>query len=159
MLFIKKYFYNILSNDSWFFKKKKIVLEKAQKPDILIRNGGQIQIQHKKLLWKWHISSHEHMGPVILTGKSVNQCPNQQRKSIEVNFGEKNIFVIGYPYPYFTWTFLRVSFITYIFVEFFEGVEQCEKKIKIAHATLRTVMVHCSRSHTLEHNSITFFHG
>ena len=39
------------------------------------------------------------------------------------------------------------------------GGEQCEKKIKIAHATLLTVMVNCSRSHTLEHNSIAFFHG
>ena len=45
------------------------------------------------------------------------------------------------------------------FFEFFEWGEQCEKKIKIAHATLRTVIVNCSRSHTLEHNCIAFFDG
>ena len=33
------------------------------------------------------------------------------------------------------------SFTTYISVKLFDGGEQCEKKIKIAHATLRTVMV------------------
>ena len=37
--------------------------------------------------------------------------------------------------------------------------EQCENKMKIADATLRTIMVNRSRSHTLEHNSIAFFHG
>ena len=36
-------------------------------------------------------------------------------------------YVLEWRHPYFTWTFLRISFITYIYVELFKGAEQCEK--------------------------------
>ena len=40
---------------------KKNLIRKITKTWCSGENGGQIRIQHKKLLWKWHISSHEHI--------------------------------------------------------------------------------------------------
>ena len=61
LLFMKK---NCLQHFmSWFvIFQKKIWLKKSQKLDILGKNKGQIRIQHKKLLRKWRISSHKHIG-------------------------------------------------------------------------------------------------
>ena len=70
LLFIKKKFYNILSHALWFFQKK--LIKKISKTWFSGRNGGQIRIQHEKLLWKWYISFHEHIG--------LDQCNRTAKK-------------------------------------------------------------------------------
>ena len=52
------------------FSKKNLIRKISKTSCSGKKNGGQIQTQHKRLLWKWHISFHEHIDhfcwPVII---------------------------------------------------------------------------------------------
>ena len=82
--FTKKKFITIFYLMICDFFLKKIWLKLCQKPDVLGKNGGQIQIQHAKLHWKWHISSHEHIGhifwPVFLVTYQIGYVADRRRQ-------------------------------------------------------------------------------